>query len=117
MPKALAYRAIGESGEYPDFIRSIDGRSGSYVIRDKKNRQILYVGESHTGRLKKTLLRHFQRWKGKTAGNTYKRHLVEVAIRLTPPTTALSAQNNLIKRLKPRDNEIGQPISSDDNPF
>jgi hypothetical protein len=34
----------------------------------------------------------------------YHRHGVEIAIRLTPPTTAVGAQDNLIRRLEPRDN-------------
>jgi len=40
-----------------DFVR---GRNGVYAIRDKDSHDVLYVGESHTGRLWKTMLRHFQ---------------------------------------------------------
>lgn len=36
------------------------GRSGVYVVRVRSTKRALYVGESHTGRAWKTLLRHFQ---------------------------------------------------------
>jgi len=84
--------------------RALNGRSGVYVIRDKGSKEVLYVGESHTGRLYATLTRHFQAWSGKTAGPTYSRDAVEIAIRLTPPGAAVPAQNALICRMHPRDN-------------
>lgn len=37
--------------------------SGIYAIRAKRGGQVLYVGMSWTGRLRKTAIRHFQRWK------------------------------------------------------
>lgn len=36
--------------------------SGIYAIRDASTGKVRYVGESHTGRLRKTLIRHFQQW-------------------------------------------------------
>jgi hypothetical protein len=68
--------------------------------------RVLYVGESHTGNLAKTLKRHFYPWRddAERVHNTYDRHAVEVAVRLTPPPAAVGAQDNLIRRLEPRDN-------------
>jgi len=40
---------------------------------------------------------------------------VEVAIRVTSPSTALDEESRLIRRLKPRDNLLGQVV--DDVPF
>ena len=68
-----------------------------------------------TGRLYKTVTRHFQAWGGKTAGPTYDRQEVEIAVRVTPPPATVAAQNNLIERLRPRDNTNGAPPTN--NPF
>jgi hypothetical protein len=60
----LTYRPIGETGTpYPNWVRSLKGKSGVYVIRELKrdgSSEIVYVGESHAGRLYNTLTRHFQ---------------------------------------------------------
>lgn len=97
-------------------MRALDGKSGVYVIRQKGSLRVVYVGQSYTGRLKKTLVRHFQRWKGHTAGFTYRRGSVEVCVLLLPRRPALIArveQKTLIK-FRPRDNETGWP---DEVPF
>jgi hypothetical protein len=114
MPKPLTYRPPYSGATVAPWVKTLSGRSGAYVIRDRASRRVLYVGESHTGRLRKTLLRHFQRWKGQTAGKTYRPGSVEVAIRICPPPAAVAAQDNLIARLRPRDNEIR---SRDPDPF
>ena len=107
MPKPLHYRPpYGPDGKPAGWVSAIGDRSGAYVIRDARTRAVLYVGESHTGRLRKTLLRHFQTWRGRTAGPTYAPARVEVAVRFTPPPSAVAAQDNLICRLAPRDNEV-----------
>jgi len=105
--KTLLYRPpCDANGNFPDWLNSLRNLSGAYVIRHKSTHRILYVGESHTGNLAKTLKRHFYPWRDDAARvhNTYDRHAVEVAVRLTPPTTAVGAQGNLIRRLAPRDN-------------
>jgi hypothetical protein len=60
----LTYRPLGETGTpYPPWVRALKGKSGVYVIRELKrdgSSQIVYVGESHSGRLYNTLTRHFQ---------------------------------------------------------
>ncbi len=92
----LAYRSVGGRGEpYPEWLRALRGRSGVYVIRDCDLRQVLYVGESHSGRLYETLTRHFQDWRrwkgfwrgqygeGHDPGLTYPCSRSEVAVRVT----------------------------------
>jgi hypothetical protein len=60
----LIYRAVGASGErYPDWVRALDGKSGVYVIKQIQrdgSEEVVYVGESHSGRLYDTLTRHLQ---------------------------------------------------------
>jgi hypothetical protein len=105
--KVLIYRPpCDANGDFADWLNSLRNLSGAYVIRHKSTRRTLYVGESHTGNLAKTLKRHFYPWRddAERVHNTYERNAVEVAVRLTPPTTAVGAQDNLIRRLEPRDN-------------
>lgn len=55
----LSYRPVGGRGEpYPEWVRALKGKSGVYVIRERG--EVVYVGESHAGRLYETLTRHFQ---------------------------------------------------------
>ena len=115
-----SYRALGVRGEpYPAWVRQLRGESGVYVIREIDG-PIVYVGSS-VGRLYDTLTRHFQRWRrykgfwrgqfaeGADPGLTYRRGDVEVAIKTTPPDHAHAEELRMIRRLQPRDNQIGQP--------
>ena len=79
-----------------------DERNGVYVIREHDSGTIAYVGESHSARLYGTLTRHFQRWSPKfdTAGPTYDRGDVEVAVVTVPKTHAMHLQNDLICALE-----------------
>ena len=61
---------------------------------------------------------HWRRWKGYWRGQygeghdpglTYDRSRVEVAARVTTPGDAIEEEARLIRRLKPRDNLLGQP--------
>lgn len=127
---SLAYRPIGRAYEpYPEWVRALRGMSGVYVIRDRGTREVLYVGESHSGNLYETMTRHFQRWTrwkrwwdgqyAETAGNdpglTYPRDAVEVAARITTQDEALDEEHRLIERLRPRDNLRGQPVDEPDD--
>jgi hypothetical protein len=125
----LIYRPVGTRGEdYPEWLRKLRGESGVYVIREARTGQVLYVGESHTGRVYETLTRHFQEWRrwkgfwrghygeGHDPGLTYPRHRVEVAVRVTHPNDAIDEEARLIRRLAPRDNLLGQP-EHDEVPF
>ena len=105
--KGLIYRSpCDANGDFADWLNALRNQSGAYIIRHRRTRAILYVGESHTGNLAKTLKRHFYAWRddAERVHNTYDRHAVEVAVRLTPPPAAVGAQDNLIRRLEPRDN-------------
>lgn len=103
----LNYRPMcNERGEFPEWLNALRNQSGAYVIRARGSGRTLYVGESHTGNLAKTIKRHFYSWRddGERKHATYDRRRVEIAIRLTPPNSAVGAQDNLIRRLEPRDN-------------
>jgi hypothetical protein len=63
---SLSYRPIGASGRYPDWVRALRGKSGVYLIRERQRdgtNPVVYIGESHAGRLYQTLTRHFQTWR------------------------------------------------------
>jgi hypothetical protein len=125
---ALAYRAVGAPGEpYPEWLQRLRGASGVYIIRDRDTHDVLYVGESHSRRVVETLTRHLQQWRrwkswwkhqfgeGHDPGLTYPRETVEVAVRVTTDEEAIDEEARLIRRLRPRDNLIGQV--TDDVPF
>jgi hypothetical protein len=128
--RGLTYRPIGYSSErYPAWLREHKGASGVYVIRERTSEGkpvVVYVGQSQTGKLYETLTRHFQQWRrskgywrgqyaeGHDPGLTFDRNRVEVAVRVTDAADALDEEARLIRRLRPRDNIIGQP---EDAPF
>jgi excinuclease UvrABC nuclease subunit len=109
----LYYRPVcHEDGRFLPWVNGLGKQSGAYIIRHSETHEVLYVGESHTGRLAATLKRHFSTWHDTKERKhfTYRRRGVEVAVRTTPPQSAQGAQNNLIGRLHPRDNTQGQPF-------
>jgi len=110
---------FSEHEGWPKWVRDLDGKSGVYFIRDKHSKKLLYIGESHTDRLKKTLLHHFQAWSGNTAGVTYSRSAVDIAATVTKKSQAVENQNRLICRMKPRDNGTAPGCEKPDeqNPF
>ncbi len=125
---SLVYRPVGSTGEaYPDWVRALKGKSGVYVIREVRGNgeaEIVYVGQSSANKLYETLTRHLQtwrRWKGFWRGQysehdpglTYDRDRVEVAVRITTPAAALDEEARLIRRLRPRDNIIGQAVEEE----
>ena len=110
------YRELGSAGtDWPEWLRALRWSSGVYVIRRTSDGVIVYVGESHTDRLAGTVQRHFQKWRGYTAGTTYQRGRHEIAIEETPAEDAYDRQVALIERLRPEDNSNSQP--ADDIPF
>ncbi|HTX21604.1 MAG TPA: hypothetical protein VMD27_07090 [Candidatus Aquilonibacter sp.] len=95
-----------------DWVKALKGKSGVYVIREPGIfGAILYCGESHTGRLYATLLRHFQHWTGKTAGPTFPVSKVEVAVVRCPAARALDLQNAMIAEYRPKLNVAEKPKS------
>jgi hypothetical protein len=101
------FRQIGSKGEYALWLSRTAGANGVYVIRkrptrSKKKPAILYVGESHSHRLRETLQRHFQQWTGETAGPTFDAAKTEVAIEIfLMGDDAIRRQNQLIRRFRP----------------
>lgn len=96
---------------YVDALRALEGKSGIYAIIDASSRELVYIGESHTGRLYDTITRHFRAWKPqddpqgrRVGGTTYDRSAVLVAWATGPADQALDAQHREIQRLGPRDN-------------
>jgi hypothetical protein len=129
---SLSYRPIGASGRYPDWVRALRGKSGVYIIRERQrdgSNPVVYVGESHAGRLYQTLTRHFQIWRrhkkfwsGQYTGSqshdpglTYNRARATVAVRVLPAERAITEETRLIVRLRPRDNLTGRPDDHADN--
>ena len=116
----MNWRPLGKSNEpFPLWVRSLRNKSGVYAIRKRGffSSKVLYVGESHTGGLYKTLTRHFQQWHRSKQfwrggysptqtdpGHTYERGDVEVAVVVLPRAKVLDRQASWIERLKPRDN-------------
>lgn len=116
------FRELTAAGPYPDWLRALRGKSGVYVIAETTwfglgKPTVVYVGESHTGRLYQTLTRHFQAWSGPTAGGTYGRHdKLVVAVAVTPAGKAVEAQDRLIRKHAPRDNVRGR-VDLEEAPF
>lgn len=86
--------------------------SGVYAIVGPRG-AVLYVGESHTGRLYDTITRHFRKWKidprndgqrRRRGGTTYDRDKVRVIYLITNDADAQPVQYREIQRLQPRDN-------------
>lgn len=103
-------------GHYHPALQALRGRdaSGVYAITDRRGR-VLYIGESHTGRLYDTITRHFRAWKRdaskdqwgrRRGGTTYDRFLCRFCVELTPADAAAAAQFAHIQRLGPRDNAV-----------
>jgi excinuclease UvrABC nuclease subunit len=107
--KRLSYRPIADAEGFLQWIEDLHGKSGVYVIRRSATHEVLYVGESHSGRLRNTLKRHFWRWKDsqQRIHHCYARSSCEAAVRLTSAARAPAYQNALIRKLDPRDNGNG----------
>jgi excinuclease UvrABC nuclease subunit len=111
---SLDFRPVKEGHAIAGWVKALKGKSGVYLIREKAGflffaGEVVYVGESHTDRLYSTLLRHFQRWTGKTAGATFAVSKVEVAIVRCPAKRALALQNSIIEEYRPRLNTTANP--------
>lgn len=118
MAKRLAIRdafpAVGADGRYHHHLAELRAYevSGVYAIVGPRG-AVLYVGESHTGRLYDTITRHFRKWRidpendrlgRRRGGTTYDRNAVRVVYLITEAADAQDVQYAEIQRLKPRDN-------------
>jgi excinuclease UvrABC nuclease subunit len=107
---SLEFRSVKEGRAIADWVKELKGKSGVYIIRERGFfGSVLYVGESHTGRLYSTLLRHFQHWTGATAGATFAVSKVEVAVIRTPASKAIELQNAVIAEYRPKLNTAEKP--------
>jgi hypothetical protein len=134
----LTFQPVGyPSDPYPPWVHDLRGRSGVYVIRapgESGEREIVYVGSSDADRLYETLTRHFQTWRrrksrryypteytdGHDPGLVYPRETAEAAVIITRSEDARDLEFDLIDRLRPRDNLIGQsspPPEDEEVPF
>lgn len=109
---SLNFQGVKEGHQIAKWVKELKGKSGVYVIRERGFLgRVLYIGESHTGRLHSTLLRHFQHWTGKTAGHTFAVSKVEVAVVRTPAARAFDLQNAMIAEFRPTLNVADKPKS------
>ena len=107
---SLEFRPVKEGRTVAEWVKGLKGRSGVYLIRESGFfGSVKYIGESHTGRLYSTLLRHFQHWKGPTAGPTFPVTKYEVAIVRVPAAKAVELQNTLIAEYRPELNVMEKP--------
>jgi excinuclease UvrABC nuclease subunit len=111
---SLEFHPVKEGRAIAPWVRALKGKSGCYIIREKNGflffaGEVLYIGESHSGRLYSTLLRHFQKWSGKTAGPTFPVSKFEVAVVRCPAARALDLQNAMIEEYRPKLNTIANP--------
>lgn len=133
---ALTFQSVGYPSEpYPPWLRDLKGQSGVYIIRapgESGEREIAYVGSSDAGRLYDSLTRHFQSWRRRKSrryypneytenhdpGLVYPRETAEAAVIITPSDQARDLEYDLIDRLRPRDNLLGQaPPAEEAAPF
>lgn len=95
------------------------GVSGVYALRSRTTHEVLYVGESHTDRLRETAARHLQIWNDpRQPRHTYDRARVEICWMETAPGDALDYEAEWIEDLDPRDNlaepyDKGYPAGGD----
>lgn len=119
IPVVAGFAGDGDKARpvYAPELSALDGLdvSGVYVILSARG-EVLYVGESHTGRLYGTITRHFRKWSpsrgsryanGRASGGvSYDRLACLVAWRECSPEQCAAFQWAEIVRLQPRDNEV-----------
>jgi hypothetical protein len=110
MPRLTWRSPVSPDRGFADWLRAMRGQgmSGVYLIRDARSREVLYIGESHTGRLYETLTRHLYSWNGRGSGPSYHPSAVDVAIIVaeTPLDDPVADQYALIQKLDPPDNQM-----------
>lgn len=121
-----AVPAVDRDGQYSEALAALRGRdvSGVYAILGARG-AVLYVGESHTGRLYDTITRHFRDWRvgpndrqGRREGGVqYDCDQVKVAFTTCAASRAQDLQYREIERLQPADNTLdGSSLEPVPNP-
>jgi hypothetical protein len=99
-----AYDAARPS-RYPSHFPP-EGISGVYLIADMETGRCLYVGESHSNKLRLAMARHFRQWIDKGEPRvTFDRRTVQVAWAQTEPEDALLYEAALIHQYQPTENK------------
>ncbi len=107
----------------PALLKAFDKKSGAYAVRLAETRRVLYVGESHTDRGWRTLLRHFQDPTGKFKKlgewTHHEPERLEAKIWVTSKgEDATCKEADLIARLRPLHNhDEGSCPRAEDFPF
>lgn len=121
-----AFPATGPDGRYHPHLAELRSYEASGVYAIIEGKRVLYVGESHTGRLYDTITRHFRKWRidpandrigRRRGGTTYDRDAVRVIYLITATTEAQDVQYAEIQRLGPEDNQIDCAECELDVPF
>jgi hypothetical protein len=115
---------LGVVSEHVEALEKLNGRSlveaiegylqtvATVTRKDVSEAVAEFVdGRKHTGRLYSTLLRHFQKWTGKTAGVTFSASDVLVAVVRCPASRALDLQNTMIEEFRPKYNVNANPYA------
>ena len=131
--KVYQWRPVYLDGQPDEFFRQFRNASGVYEIRfagedhSAPDYGVRYVGVSN-GRLKKTMLRHFQKWRDKSVvrtkgGGAYEKYhytatghdqrKAEVRITVTTPAQAAKLELDKISRYKPEGNRRGIPTQEE----
>lgn len=113
-------KLVLSSGDYNAELRErMNGRSGVYILRKIGRKRPMYVGESHTGRAWKTMLRHVQAQKSFRALGEWTYccpKKLEVAFIETRASEAVRTEARAIDRYQPTAN-VKKILSSDGVPF
>lgn len=109
----------GEQRAWNPKLAGYKDASGVYVLRDRTTRAVVYVGESHTGRLYRTLLRHFHDSSGKFEKlSEWVHHAperLEVMVFETSAGEALEAEQEAIMYYEPLINKVSASGDSGDD--
>jgi hypothetical protein len=116
-PRVEWFNPLQADGHYVARIRALREADGCYAIREVyylRRPRCVYVGQSSTGCLYRTLTRHFQEWSRTAAGSFWEKergpcHVYdvtrcEVAIFPVPRAQVGALEKHLIAELDPRDN-------------
>lgn len=108
----IPWSVAREDGRWSTDVQALAGQNGVYLIGDRRDGNLLYIGESHTGRLYGTITRHYQQWSDSfdTAGVQYEfdgpNDYTQIAIAvidemISPPSLV---QDLLVMHCRPQDN-------------
>jgi len=100
----------GGAYQWDPALSSVQNESGVYVFRDRESGEVLYVGESHTGRLYRTMLRHFHDSSGKFEGlGEWVSHAptrLDYKVFLAPASAVPDLERDAVEHFEPRINKL-----------